>query len=139
MGSNPTPRTRVTPTVCLEDFEKYLRSKRTRRGNLLVETTIQTKLRAIKTLGKRVNLWDSEGVTIFGGCRLISGNWGDHGLGDPGIPIYFTMDEWNKLEYEWEIGSSTYTLRHAVSHGWGQIRPSTPGRGSVRVMTSRAS
>ena len=28
-----------------------------------------------------------------------------------------------------EIGSSTSSLRHAVSHGWGQIRPSTPGRG----------
>jgi hypothetical protein len=42
-----------------------MRSKRTIRETLLVETTIQTRLRAIKTLGKRVNLWDSEAVENY--------------------------------------------------------------------------
>lgn len=64
-GSNPTPRTITERPAQLGDFEKYLRSKRTRRGTLLAETTIKTKMRAIKTLSKRVNLWDSEAVENY--------------------------------------------------------------------------
>ena len=64
VGSNPTPRTK-TEHPSFSDFEKYLRTKRTRRGTLLAETTIKTKLKAIKALSKKVNLWDSEAVEHY--------------------------------------------------------------------------
>jgi tellurite methyltransferase len=49
----------------LVDFENYLRNRLTARNANLAEATIQTRLRAIKMLTKRVNLWDSEEVQRY--------------------------------------------------------------------------
>ena len=64
MGSNPTPRTKIQPTGPCE-FESFLRNRLTQKGTNLAESTIQSRLRAIKTLSKRVNLWDSEVVQNY--------------------------------------------------------------------------
>ena len=62
MGSNPTPRTTTTPTYLFSDFEVFLRSKVTKRGTPLAETTIIHRIKAIRALKKRVNLWDTKAV-----------------------------------------------------------------------------
>ena len=59
VGSVPTPRTTEQPTGLVE-FEEFLRTRLTARNANLAEATIQTRLRAVKMLMKRVNLWDSE-------------------------------------------------------------------------------
>ena len=64
MGSNPTPRTKTQPTGLVE-FEEFLRTRLTARNTNLAEATIQTRLRAIKMLQKRVNLWDSDEVQRY--------------------------------------------------------------------------
>ena len=57
MGSNPIPSTFLTSTV---SFEKYLREEKR-----LAVTTIKSKLKLIKRLNKRVNLWDHEEVERY--------------------------------------------------------------------------
>ena len=62
MGSNPTPRTTTTPTTFLPEFEAHLRSKLTKKGFSLAESTIIHRVKAIKSLAKHVNIWDSDAV-----------------------------------------------------------------------------
>jgi len=57
VGSNPIPSTLLTSTV---SFEQYLRE--TKR---LAPSTVQSKLKLIKRLGNRVNLWDHEAVERY--------------------------------------------------------------------------
>ena len=49
----------------LVEFEDFLRNKLTAKNSNLAEATIQTRLRAIKTLRKRTNLWDLEEVQRY--------------------------------------------------------------------------
>lgn len=68
MGSNPTLRTKTKPTTFstgFDEFGTWLREKRTRKGYLLSETTIKSKLSIIKTLTRRVNLWDIDEVEKY--------------------------------------------------------------------------
>ncbi len=68
MGSSPTLRTRTEPTaydVSGVQFHAYLRNKRTKKGYLLAETTVKSKLIIINTLQRVVNLWDVEQVQRF--------------------------------------------------------------------------
>ena len=46
----------------LEDFEEYLRTRLTCKGTNLAESTIESRLRIIRTLRRRVNLWDVDEV-----------------------------------------------------------------------------
>ena len=62
MGSNPTPRTTITPPTFLPEFEAHLRSKLTKKGFSLAESTIIHRVKAIKSLAKHVNIWDSDAV-----------------------------------------------------------------------------
>ena len=75
MGSSPTPRTKTTPhelvSEYLIDFEKYLRSKRTKKGFLLNDSTVKSKLRISRTMNRRVNLWDLDAVQQF----IDTGDW----------------------------------------------------------------
>ena len=57
VGSNPIPSTFLTSTV---SFEKYLREEKR-----LAPTTIKSKIKLIKRLNKRVNLWAYEEVERY--------------------------------------------------------------------------
>ena len=57
MGSNPIPSTFLPSTV---SFERYLREEKR-----LAPTTIKSKVRLIRRLGKQTNLWDSEEVERY--------------------------------------------------------------------------
>ena len=64
MGSNPIPSTFLKPTVKTSEyegsFEDYLREVK-----LNAPTTIHSKLRIIRRLKKRVNLWHSDEVEKY--------------------------------------------------------------------------
>ncbi len=51
-----SPRTQIQPTG-LSEFEDHLKSRLTSKGMNLADSTIRSRLRSIKTLSKRVNLW----------------------------------------------------------------------------------
>jgi len=75
VGSSPTLRTKTEPQTLLfdylVDFEKFLRSKRTKKGYLLADSTVKCKLRIVKSMNRRVNLWDLDAVQRF----LDTGEW----------------------------------------------------------------
>ena len=62
MGSNPTPRTITPPPTFVTDFEAHLRTRLTKRRVPLAESTIIHRVKAIKSLAKHVNIWDSDAV-----------------------------------------------------------------------------
>ena len=65
MGSNPTPRTIIIPNYSLSKFEEHLRRKVTKKGYSLAESTIKHRVKAIKALKSRVNLWDTDAVQEY--------------------------------------------------------------------------
>ena len=54
----------MQPTGLLE-FEEFLKTRLTAKGANLAESTVESRFRAIKTLNRRVNLWDSEAVQDY--------------------------------------------------------------------------
>ena len=64
MGSSPTPRTYLTPTKS-DDFPSWLKEK----GNS--PDTIFSKVKILRRLSKRVNLWDSDTVDRL----ILDSNW----------------------------------------------------------------
>ena len=65
MGSNPTLRTKNAPIYSTEDYDSFLRAKRTRKGYPLADSTVEHRVKAIRLLMKRFNLWDTEAVEEF--------------------------------------------------------------------------
>ncbi len=65
MGSNPTLRTITAPIYSTDEFEFFLRSKLTKKGYPLAESTIEHRVKAIRQLMKRFNLWDTKAVEEY--------------------------------------------------------------------------
>ena len=65
MGSNPTLRTKSAPIHSTDEFESFLRSKRSKIGYPLAESTIEHRVKAIRLLMRRFNLWDIKAVEEY--------------------------------------------------------------------------
>jgi len=65
VGSSPTPRTTTAPQELIFEFEVFLRNKLTKKGYPLAESTIEHRVKAIKSLRKRVNLWNKNSVQKY--------------------------------------------------------------------------
>jgi len=98
VGSSPTPRTRITPTVSSSNvvqFEDFLRNKTTKKGYPLSKSTISSKLTIINTLQRNTNLWDVEKVEKF----IDSASW-SNGRKQNVAYAYRDWCDWKGFIYE---------------------------------------
>ena len=65
MGSNPTLRTKSAPIHSTDEFELFLKSKLTKHGYPLAESTIEHRVKAVRLLLRRFNLWDTKAVEDY--------------------------------------------------------------------------
>jgi len=89
-GSNPSPRTfRQTPENLI-GFDEYLKNKGLR------ESTIETKVKILNMLSKRINLWDSDEVRKLLNDSILSGKRKNN--------ISYAYQDWCRLKgFDYEI------------------------------------
>ena len=89
-GSNPSPRTKEQTPENLIGFDEYLKNKGLR------ESTIETKVKILNMLSKRVNLWDSDEVRKFLCNSILSGKRKNN--------ISYAYQDWCRLKgFDYEI------------------------------------